>query len=203
MFSQVTASASGQLQGQASGAVGQPFDLQIPNPQLWSPDQPFLYGLEVVLLTQDGNLAVRLMSTITNLVLVLLRNTLCRILIGILKSVDQVCFVICQCTSTIQAASELQIVNAAPESCSDIELTCFTDCESDKTTYGKLLSVKRNHHAMTPFMQEGQSVFKMFDKQFHKLSRRLLISTDSFELPSPIVSMTYLDANDLPADKAG
>lgn len=52
---QVTASASGQLQGQASGTVGQDFALQIPNAHLWSPDDPFLYDLEVVLISNTGD----------------------------------------------------------------------------------------------------------------------------------------------------
>ncbi len=51
----MTASASGQLQGQASGTVGQDFVLQIPNARLWSPDDPFLYDLEVVLISNAGD----------------------------------------------------------------------------------------------------------------------------------------------------
>lgn len=52
---QVTASASGQVQGQASGTVGQDFVLQISNSHLWSPDDPFLYDLEVVLVSNTGD----------------------------------------------------------------------------------------------------------------------------------------------------
>lgn len=44
---QVVASASGQCVGQASGKVGQDIVLQIHNLKLWSPDRPFLYDLEV------------------------------------------------------------------------------------------------------------------------------------------------------------
>ena len=48
---QVTASASGQPVGQASGHVGQETVLQIPNARLWSPDDPFLYDLQVSLVS--------------------------------------------------------------------------------------------------------------------------------------------------------
>ncbi|DBB10511.1 hypothetical protein WJX82_011175 [Trebouxia sp. C0006] len=59
---QVTASASGQVQGQASGTVGQDFVLQISNSHLWSPDDPFLYDLEVVLVSNTGDQQDRVQS---------------------------------------------------------------------------------------------------------------------------------------------
>ncbi len=39
--------------GTASGAAGTELDLAIPNPKLWSPDNPFLYGLQITL-THNG-----------------------------------------------------------------------------------------------------------------------------------------------------
>lgn len=52
---QVVASAQGQCVGQAQGAVGEAFALQVPSANLWSPDNPFLYDLEVQLLgNQQG-----------------------------------------------------------------------------------------------------------------------------------------------------
>ena len=52
---QVVASAQGQRVGQAQGAVGEAFELQVPSANLWSPDSPFLYDLEVQLLgNQQG-----------------------------------------------------------------------------------------------------------------------------------------------------
>jgi hypothetical protein len=35
--------------GEASGAAGQPLTVRVPQPKLWSPDQPFLYTLRVTL----------------------------------------------------------------------------------------------------------------------------------------------------------
>lgn len=52
---QASASASGQTLGQAAGRVGQEFALQIPNAHLWSPDDPFLYDLEVTLTSSGGD----------------------------------------------------------------------------------------------------------------------------------------------------
>lgn len=46
---QAVVSVSGQMQSQTSGPVGQSFTLQMPNARLWSPDDPFLYDLEVAL----------------------------------------------------------------------------------------------------------------------------------------------------------
>lgn len=44
---QVVASAAGQCIGKTTGQVGHQVVLQIPNARLWSPDDPFLYDLEV------------------------------------------------------------------------------------------------------------------------------------------------------------
>lgn len=43
------------MSGQAAGRVGQEFVLQIPNAHLWSPDDPFLYDLEVTLTGSGGD----------------------------------------------------------------------------------------------------------------------------------------------------
>lgn len=48
---QVVASTAGQCIGQASGQVGHQIVLQIPDARLWSPDDPFLYDLEVSLVS--------------------------------------------------------------------------------------------------------------------------------------------------------
>lgn len=45
----MVASAAGQCVGQTSEQVGQQILLQIPNARLWSPDDPFLYNLEISL----------------------------------------------------------------------------------------------------------------------------------------------------------
>ena len=52
---QASALVPGQRLGQASGQVGQEFKLQIPNAHLWSPDDPFLYDLEVTLTSNEGD----------------------------------------------------------------------------------------------------------------------------------------------------
>ena len=45
----MVASVAGQCVGQTSEQVGQQILLQIPNARLWSPDDPFLYNLEISL----------------------------------------------------------------------------------------------------------------------------------------------------------
>ncbi len=45
----ITASARGKKVGSVSGMVGDVFAIEVPNAHLWSPDDPFLYGLEVTL----------------------------------------------------------------------------------------------------------------------------------------------------------
>lgn len=50
-ITQVVASAAGQCIGEASGQVGHQIVLQIPDARLWSPDDPFLYDLEVSLVS--------------------------------------------------------------------------------------------------------------------------------------------------------
>lgn len=46
----VNASADGHPAGSASGFVGEKFTMAVPEAHLWSPDDPFLYDLDVVLL---------------------------------------------------------------------------------------------------------------------------------------------------------
>lgn len=49
---QATALDGGTAAGQVSGAVGTELRVPVPNPRLWSPEQPFLYDLKVTLI--DG-----------------------------------------------------------------------------------------------------------------------------------------------------
>lgn len=39
----------------AQGVLGQPFDLSVPTPRLWSPSDPFLYDLEVSLFAANAS----------------------------------------------------------------------------------------------------------------------------------------------------
>ncbi|MEV4642232.1 LamG-like jellyroll fold domain-containing protein [Actinoplanes sp. NPDC049548] len=50
------ARSNGRVVGRASGAAGTQLSVGVPRPHLWTPDDPFLYDLEVTLL--DGNRAV-------------------------------------------------------------------------------------------------------------------------------------------------
>jgi hypothetical protein len=45
----VTAAAAGEVVGAGHGLVGLPIHVNITNPQYWTPDDPFLYDLEVTL----------------------------------------------------------------------------------------------------------------------------------------------------------
>ncbi|UCG88923.1 MAG: chitobiase/beta-hexosaminidase C-terminal domain-containing protein [Gemmatimonadota bacterium] len=49
----VSVLADGQVIGTASGAIEIPIDVRVPEPRLWSPDDPFLYDLRIGLL-RDG-----------------------------------------------------------------------------------------------------------------------------------------------------
>ncbi len=51
-----TASSNGVQVGQATGAVGSEISIPIPNSHLWSPDDPFLYDLQVSLM--NGSTAI-------------------------------------------------------------------------------------------------------------------------------------------------
>ena len=50
---QVTAYADGKAVGEAKGAAGQPLQLSIAKPRLWSPQDPFLYTFKAVLTRGD------------------------------------------------------------------------------------------------------------------------------------------------------
>ena len=50
----VAASDGESTAATGKGAAGRPLDLKIDNAKLWSPDEPFLYGLEVELVNGDG-----------------------------------------------------------------------------------------------------------------------------------------------------
>ena len=47
----VNASTEGQSVGSTTGFVGQAFPLLVPQPHLWSFDDPFLYDLDVTILS--------------------------------------------------------------------------------------------------------------------------------------------------------
>ena len=47
----VNASTEGQSVGSTTGFVGQAFPLLLPQPHLWSFDDPFLYDLDVTILS--------------------------------------------------------------------------------------------------------------------------------------------------------
>ncbi|MFC1543748.1 sugar-binding domain-containing protein [Gemmatimonadota bacterium] len=49
----VTVSAEGLIRASTGGVAGTPLTLSIPEPRLWSPDDPFLYDLEVRLASGD------------------------------------------------------------------------------------------------------------------------------------------------------
>src|SRR5919202_403560 len=49
------ASANGRVVGRATGPVGAELRLPVPNAQLWSPDSPFLYDLQVTLRAGGGD----------------------------------------------------------------------------------------------------------------------------------------------------
>jgi hypothetical protein len=51
----LTARSNGARVGEVTGAVGTELSLSVPNPHLWSADDPFLYDLDVVLRDVNGN----------------------------------------------------------------------------------------------------------------------------------------------------
>ncbi len=55
------ADGNGVTPAKASGNVGEPIELNVPQPRLWSPDQPFLYDLHVTL-QRDGRSVDRIES---------------------------------------------------------------------------------------------------------------------------------------------
>lgn len=50
---EATAAIAGEPVGFATGPINAPFDLSLPNPHVWTPDDPFLYDLRVVLKRGD------------------------------------------------------------------------------------------------------------------------------------------------------
>jgi hypothetical protein len=56
-----TASAAGKLAGKIAGPAGKSLSLKVPDPRLWSPDDPFLYDLEITL-SRNGKLIDRVRS---------------------------------------------------------------------------------------------------------------------------------------------
>lgn len=56
------ASDSGRQIGKAEGVAGKKFTLSVPNPKLWSPDNPFLYDLTLELRNNKGTVVDRVES---------------------------------------------------------------------------------------------------------------------------------------------
>ena len=50
----VTVSAEGKTIGQTAGPAGKPYEVPVPHPRPWSPDDPFLYDLKVQLTDNRG-----------------------------------------------------------------------------------------------------------------------------------------------------